>query len=311
MNSYNEPMNLTVRHLQILVAAADLGSFSRGAERMGISQPAFSEAIRKIEEEIGCRLFDRTTRSLKMTVDGRNIVATARDLVRDFKIALESIRPGAGLKGPLSIAALPSIVAGVLPFALTRFNEQYPDVEVTIHDVPLARALTMVLDGVADIGISTDAVGHEGLRFTEVATDQFFAVVSKRHSLQSKTQVRWKDLAAFPFIAMTGLSSICGVTDAAFIKADATPKKGCEVEQILSAVALVEGGYGVTALPSLARAMFKGRNVAVRPLVDPVGYRRVGIVTLAHRKFLPAGSFMLELLEESLKAVLNKPLTKG
>jgi LysR family carnitine catabolism transcriptional activator len=210
----------------------------------------------------------------------------------------------------MSIAALPSIVAGVLPLALERFAKQYPDVEVTIHDVPLARALTMVLDGVADIGISTDAVGHEGLRFTEVATDQFFAVVAKRHSLQSKAQVRWKDLAAFPFIALTGLSSIRRVTDAAFIKADVTPK-GCEVEQILSAVALVEGGYGVTALPSLARAMFKGRNVAVRPLVDPVGHRRVGIVTLAHRKFSPAGSFMLELLEESLKAVLNKPLTKG
>ena len=130
MNSYNEPMNLTVRHLQMLVAAADLGSFSRAAERMRISQPALSEAIRKIEEEIGGRLFDRTTRSLKLTVDGRHIVATARDLVRDFKIALDSIHPGAGSKGPLSIAALPSIVAGVLPFALERFAKQYPDVEV-------------------------------------------------------------------------------------------------------------------------------------------------------------------------------------
>ena len=169
----------------------------------------------------------------------------------------------------------------------------------------------MVIDGVADIGISTDAVGREGLRFTEVATDQFFAVVAKRHTLQSRAQIRWKDLAAFPFIAMTGLSSIRHVTDAAFIKADVTPKLGCEVEQILSAVALVEGGYGVTALPSLARAMFKGRNVAVRPLVDPVGHRRVGMVALAHRKFSPAGSFMIELLEESLKVVLNKPLTKG
>jgi LysR family carnitine catabolism transcriptional activator len=303
-------MNLTVRHLEILAAAADLGSFSRGAERMRISQPAFSEAIRKIEEEIGCRLFDRTTRSLKLTVDGRNIVATARELVRDFRIALDNIRPGADLRGPLSIAGLPSIVAGVLPLVLTRFNVLYPEVEVRIHDVPLARALNMVLDGTADIGLSTDAVGHDGLRFTEIGTDQFFAVVSKRHILQSKAAVRWKDLAEFPFVAMTGLSSIRGVTDAAFIKADVTPKKGCEVEQILSAVALVEGGYGVTALPSLTRAMFKGRNVAVRPLLDPVGHRRIGIVTLARRKFPQAGNAMLELLEESLKTALDKPLSK-
>ncbi len=304
-------MNLTVRHLQMLVAAADLGSFSRGAERMGISQPAFSEAIRKIEEEVGCRLFDRTTRSLKLTVDGRHIVATARDLVRDFKIALESIRPGAGGKGPISIAALPSIVAGVLPEALKRFGDQYPDVEVTIHDVPLDRALAMVLDGVADIEITTETARRDGLHFTEVATDQFLAVIAKHHPLQSKAHLRWKDLAASPFIAMTGLSSIRRVTDEAFIRADVSPKLCCEVEQILSAVALVEGGYGVTALPSLARAMFKGRNVAVRRLVEPQGYRRIGIVTLANRKFSPAGRFMIDVLEESLKIVLNKPLGKG
>jgi DNA-binding transcriptional LysR family regulator len=61
----------------------------------GISQPAFSEAIRRIREELGVRLFNRTTRSLELTGDGRRILATARELVRDFKLALETIRADA------------------------------------------------------------------------------------------------------------------------------------------------------------------------------------------------------------------------
>jgi DNA-binding transcriptional LysR family regulator len=310
MNIFDAPMNLTVRHLQMLVAVADLQSFSRAAERMGISQPAFSEAIRKIEEEVGYRIFDRTTRSLEITADGRHIVTTAREIVRDFRIALESIRAGASSKGPITIAALPTIVAAVMPSALKRFSDQFPDIHVAIHDLPQERALAMVVDGIADIGI-TNATGKiEGLHFTELASDQFLAIITKRHELQSKTQVRWKDLAAFPFIALSGLSSIRGVTDAAFIQANVAPNLGAEVEQIPSAVALVEAGYGVTALPSLAQPLFKGRNVAVRRLIQPLAHRRIGIVTLSHRKLSPAALLMANVLEDCMKILLNKPLGK-
>ncbi len=308
MNSYREPMNLTVRHLQMLVAAADLGSFSRAAEQMGISQPAFSEGIRKIEEEVGCRLFNRTTRSFDLTADGRHIVATARELVRDFKLALESIRTGAGSRGRISVAALPSVVASVMPRALRQFAERFPQVDVVIHDVLQERAVAMVLDGIADIGVATSMAKLEGLRFAEVAPDEFLAVFAAGHKLLSRTRVRWRDLAEFPFVALSGLSSIRRVTDAAFLNAEASPVIRCDVEQILSAIALVEADHGVTALPSIARGMFLGRNVAVRPLIDPVGHRRIGIVTLARRQRSPAVLYMAGVLEDCIRTVLAGPL---
>lgn len=308
MNSYIGPINLTIRHLQMLVAAADLGSFSRAAEHMGISQPAFSEGIRNIEEQIGCRLFDRTTRSLELTADGRRIVATARELVRDFKIAIEGIRFGGSNRGPISIAALPSVVAGVMPSALTRFADQFPDIEVVIHDVPQERALAMVRDGIADIGMVNAVAKDDSLRFTDVAPDPFLAVFAKHHKLRTKNRVRWKDLADFPFIALTGLSSIRRVTDAAFVNADVTPKLRCEVEQILSAIALVEADFGVTVLPSISRSMFHARNVAVRPLVEPSSHRRLGIVTLARRRLSPTIRVMIDVLESSMKSALRSKI---
>ncbi len=288
----------------MLVAASDLGSFSRAADQMGISQPAFSEAIRKIELEVGCRLFDRTTRSLELTADGRHIVAIARELIRDFRIALENIRPGTNGKGPITIAALPSIAAAVIPSALKNFTDRFSDVNVAIHDLPQERALAMVLNGTAEIGIATGTAKPDGLHFSEVSSDPFVAVIGERHELRTKPQIRWKELAEFPFVALTGLSSIRRVTDAAFINADASPKLQCEVEQILSAVALVEAGYCVTALPSLACPMFRGRDVVIRPLAAPAVRRQIGILTLAKRKLSPAGLYMIEVLEQSIKSIL-------
>jgi LysR family carnitine catabolism transcriptional activator len=294
-------MNLTVRHLQMLVAAADLGSFSRAAEQMGISQPAFSEAIRRIEEEVGARLFDRTTRRLELTADGRRIITTARELVRDFKLALETIRADVTRRDRISIAALPSVVASVMPAVLMEFAERFPEVDVAIHDVQQERAVMMVQDGIADIGVATRTGTRDKLRFSEVAPDQFLAVLPVGHALGGLAQVSWRDMAGYPFIALTGLSSIRRVTDAAFVNADATPIHRCEVEQILSAVALVEVGYGVTTLPAIACAMFRDRAVILRPMTDPAGQRQIGLITLANRRLSPAGVAMTEARTRALR----------
>ena len=300
-------MNLTVRHLQMLVAAAELGSFSRAAEQMGISQPAFSEAIRRIEEEVGARLFNRTTRHLELTTDGQRIITTARELVRDFKLALETIRADVTRRDRICIAALPSIVATVMPAVLMQFSARFPEVDVAIHDVQQERAVTMVQDGIADIGIATRTGTRDRLWFSEVAPDQFLAVLPAGHALGTLAQVRWRDLADYPFIALTGLSSIRRVTDAAFVNADATPAHRCEVEQILSAVALVEAGYGVTILPAIACAMFRDRAVIRRPMTDPAGQRRIGLITLPNRRLSPAGVAMTEMLKAALQDLLAPP----
>src|SRR4029079_10807305 len=102
--------SLTYRQFEILIAAAESESFSAAAHRLGISQPSLSESIRRIEREIGARLFERTTRSLKLTDQGRAAAAVAREAVRDFKRALERLASSTRERqGRITIAALPSI----------------------------------------------------------------------------------------------------------------------------------------------------------------------------------------------------------
>src|SRR5687767_5771011 len=143
-------MNITLRQLEILVAAADAGSFSKAAEMLGVSQPSLSETIRRIEAELGLRLFDRTTRSLVLTADGRHAVAVARELVRDVKLAFDSIaRRRQGRQGRVTVAALPSVACAILPGAVGAFARALPGVEIAVLDVLHERAVALVGDGIA------------------------------------------------------------------------------------------------------------------------------------------------------------------
>jgi LysR family transcriptional regulator, carnitine catabolism transcriptional activator len=277
-------MNLTYRQLEILIAAAESESFSATAQRLGISQPSLSESIRRLEREIGAPLFERTTRSLKLTAEGRSAAAVAREAVRDFRRALDRLASRTGdRQGRITIAALPSVACAALPAALLDFKREHSGVEIAVHDVQHERALLLVNEGIADLAVTIKPAQHDDLAFDEIASDVAHLVCRNDHPLARRKRVRWRDLSGLPFIGITRISSVRRLTDAAFVHAEIAIDPRYEVEQIPSAVALVEAGLGVTALPSLTFPMFKGRNLAVRPLIEPRLRRNVGFVTLAGR----------------------------
>lgn len=300
-------MNLTIRQLEILVAAADAGSFSAAAARLGISQPALSESIRRLEAETGLRLFDRTTRSLALSADGRHAVAIAREVVRDFRLSLSSIADRSkGRRGRVTLAALPSIACAILPQALRGFRREFAGIDVAVHDVLHERAVAFVADGVADLALTTRPGRLDDLEFEELGADDLHLVCPKRHPLARLGQVGWRDLAAYPFVAMARTSSVRRMTDAALINSETAIDPAYEVEQIPSAAALVEAGLGVTALPSLTLAMFKGRGLVTRPLVRPAMRRPIGLIRLAGRAPGELARGLIAHLRESFAQVSRR-----
>jgi DNA-binding transcriptional LysR family regulator len=292
-------MNLTLRQMEILAAAAEAATFSAAAARLAISQPSLSEAIRRIERELGLMLFERTTRSLKLTDDGRRAAAVARELVQDFRRAVERLSSGK-TQGRIAIAALPSVACAAMPRALADFARAHPTVDVSLHDVQHERAIALLRDGLADIAVTLKPAPDEDLTFEGVAFDTAHLVCRRDHPLARQRKIGWRDLADHPFIGITRISSVRRLTDAAFVHDAIAMEPRYEVEQVLSAIALVEAGLGVTALPSLTFAMFKGRDLAVRPLRDPVMRRHVGFVTRAQR---PLPAFAADLMRAIREAV--------
>jgi DNA-binding transcriptional LysR family regulator len=298
-------MNLTYRQFEILIAAAAAESFSAAAQRLGISQPSLSESIRRIEREAGVTLFERTTRSVKLTPEGRHAAAVARELVRDFKRALERLVRGSERPGRIAIAALPSVACAVLPQTLREFSRRHPGIDVALHDVQHERALALLTEGVVDLAITLKPAKQDDLVFDEIAADTAHLVCRSDDPLARRRSVRWRDLEGLPFIGFTRVSSVRRVTDAAFVQTEMAVEPRYEVEQIPTAIALVEAGLGVTALPSLTFSMLRGRDLAARPLIEPRLRRNVGFVTLAARTLPNATEEFMEAVRQRLRAALR------
>ncbi len=294
-------MNITLRQLQVFVAASRARSFSEAADKLGISQPSLSGTIGKIETQLGFRLFDRTTRSLLLTSDGRDLAAVAEDLVRDFEAALGGIAArSAGKRGRVSLAVLPSVAATILPEALGAFVKEFPEIDVTIHDVLQDRAVALLRNGVVDFAVTTQAASYPELQFDELGADPFFLVCKRNHPLARQNTVTWRETAEFPFIALSSTTSVRRFADTAMGQSEVVIRPRYEVEQILSAVTLVAAGLGITALPSLTLAMFNNRGLVMRPLVAPAIHRRLGVLSLKERTLSAPARFLFERVAKTL-----------
>jgi DNA-binding transcriptional LysR family regulator len=297
-------MNITLRQLQVFVAASRARSFSDAADKLGISQPSLSGTISKIETQLGFRLFDRTTRSLLLTADGRDLAAVAEDLVLDFEAALSGIAArSTGKRGRVSLAVLPSVAATILPDALEAFVKEFPEIDVTIHDVLQDRAVALLRNGVVDFAVTTQAASYPELQFDELGDDPFFLVCKRNHPLARQKTVTWRETAEFPFIALSSTTSVRRFADIAMGQSEVVIRPRYEVEQILSAVTLVAAGLGTTALPSLTLAMFSNRGLVARPLVNPAIHRRLGVLSLKERTLSAPARFLFERVTQTTSIV--------
>lgn len=291
-------INLTLRQLELFTATMREGSFTQAAEKLRISQPALSAAIRKIETELGLTLFDRTTRRVQPTPDGRHLFAVAEDLLRDFKVAMQGVAERAsGLHGRLTVAVLPSVAASVLPRALMQLQRKYPGIDVAIRDVMHERAVAMVADGLADFAVTTRIAETAALSYDEIGADRIHLVCRDDHPLaKGKGALSWSALEGHAYVAMAGSTSVRRLADAVLLQADFALQPRFEVEQIASCIALVSAGLGVTALPALTFSMFASDRLTMRPLTGPTISRQIGFLQLKGRQLsAPAAALAQEI----------------
>ncbi len=287
-------MHLTMRQLEVLVAAAEAATFSEAARSLGISQPSLSEVVRRMESELGVTLFDRSTRSVALTTDGRHTVAIAREVVREFRLGLESIADRSrARRARVTVATLPSVACAVLPAALQDLLRQHPGTEIALHDVLHERAIALVRDGIADLAVTVRPASLDGLDFVDLGADALNLVCRRDHAMAAKKRPVWRDFAGQPFVALARTTSVRRLTEAAFVHAGVALEPAYEAEQIPSAVALVEAGLGVTALPGLTLSMVKGSSLVARPLGGPPMRRQIGIATLAGRAASPVAASLV------------------
>lgn len=281
-------MHIELRELRLFVGVAHTCSFSLCAERHGISQPALSRTIRQMEERLGARLFDRDTRTVKLSPAGEHLLPTAERILREVDLGLTGLRQFVkGTRGRIVAACLPSLSAILLPGAITQFQATSPDVEFEVMDGLSGDVVEAVRLGRADVGLALRPVHDDALEYREICVDPFGLVCREDDPLATAASVSWADFETRPFIAMSPNSSVRMMTDAAFIQVMAPVKPLYQCSQMATAGALILNGMGISAMPRLAMPLAAPMGLVWRVLDNPSLKRSVGAIT---RKDRPANA---------------------
>jgi DNA-binding transcriptional LysR family regulator len=199
-----------LRQLEIFAKVAELGSFSRAAQALFLTQPTVSEHIRTLEDELGVRLLDRLGRGAAVTKGGALLLGYAQRmlaLAREARQAMESFQ--GRMSGDLLVGA--STIPGeyILPALIGRFKEKFPDIAITLLIGGSQAVSDWVLEGRAELGVVGARPGHRALDHRELLPDDIALIVSAGHPWQGRKEITLEELRAEPF-AFTILHPLCG-----------------------------------------------------------------------------------------------------
>ncbi|MFG1609453.1 LysR family transcriptional regulator [Actinoplanes sp. NPDC049265] len=286
-------MNVTLAQLRLVLAVAENESFTVAAEQAVMSQPALSRAVKEVERVVGARLFDRTTRSVRLTADGREFVRVADEIVRAVDGGLGRFQAyRRGMSGTVTVAALPALAACIMPFVCRRFAASRPDVDVRIVEGDTAEVLADVLSGRADIAVTEAPRPTEGLELTLIGEDEMVAVSAPGHPVTAGKEVSWREWATYPVVGLGDSRR----ADEACRHNGVDPHRAYVADSAATVVGLVAAGLGVAAMPLSALPLTAHRSVVVTPLVQPRLVQPLAVVTRTVPALAPpAREFLAEL----------------
>ncbi|MFM0336812.1 LysR family transcriptional regulator [Paraburkholderia fungorum] len=296
-------MDLNLRDIRAFIAVAQTGSFTRAATRLHLSQPALTVQIRRLEETVGVRLFDRNSRNVALTPTGRELLPLLQKSLHDMEHVLIDARAlGDGSSGVVRIACLPTFAASVLPELIQQVRKAVPRAGFHVRDVVASMVDTLVRNEEVDIGLTGGEFTDTAFEVLHTGVDRLVAVFPERHALARRKRIALADLASVPLVLTAPGTSVRAVVDDAFANAGCTPEIACEPTYMMTAVAMVRAGLGVTILPASAREVRAEPELKVRPVDDPAFLRPIALIKKRGRTLPPVTETFVAMLVDRLAA---------
>jgi LysR family carnitine catabolism transcriptional activator len=290
-------VNVTIKQIRAFIAVARTYSFAEACETLHLSQPALSIAIKNLEQNVGGKLFIRTTRSLSLTPEGKEFLPVAKRLMIDWDDAFIDLKNLYALnRGTLAIAAMPSFASSILPKYIKNFAERYSGINIKIHDVIAEDAVAMVRAGRAEIALTFEPEQTEDLIFTPLFEDYFVVALPAGHILLGQKSVNWAELSGENFIALQKPSNIRHLIDLSLQAHKIHLNISYETNQLVTIGKMVSSHLGISAVPDICTEIFQAYGVDCRPLMNPSISRKIGIVTRSRYPLSSAAKTFVELL---------------
>ena len=280
-----------------LVVAEGLG-FRAAADTLHTSQSVVSQRVHKLEDRLGVRLFHRTTRSVRLTAEGEQLVAVARSSLADIDRVVAALRKEATLQtGRLRLAAVPSISQTILPRLMAEFRGRYPGIGLSLADVDSKRCLDLLSAGDVDLAVVSDLDRRRTMSFDPMFRDECFLVVPRRHPLAKRQTVSLKEIVAYPLMISPLGTTLRAIIDEAFAACGLKHADSQQTWNMATLVRLVEEGFGIGIVPRIALTGLDLSQCAKLGIRERIG-RTIGVARMEARSEPPASVAFRALLRE-------------
>lgn len=269
---------MELHQLRYFVAVSQEGSFTAAAARLYLSQPSLSVQIRKLEQDVGARLFERTGRHTVLTAAGSALLEHAQVALDQVERGRERVAEVSGLReGEVRVGVLPSVGARMLPEVMAEFRRAHPRVGVRIVEHDVSREFEqLVRSGELDLAMTRMPLTLSGLYADVLVREPVLLLVPAEHRLAGRAEAELTELAGEEFVGMRAGYGLRDLADQLLAEAGVRPRVVLETGQLAIVHGMVAAGMGIALLPRLAAG--DGPTV---PLADGSAVRELGVVSRA------------------------------
>jgi DNA-binding transcriptional LysR family regulator len=300
---------LSIRHVRAFVEVAAHRSLTRAAESLFVTQSALSLTIGHLEDDLGVALFDRSTRRIELTQAGHEFLPAAERLLQDFDSSIRAMRAlGKRERGRVGVAAVPSVMALLLPEAVAAYIGAYPNIDIYLREDNSESVQQRIVNGDVDFGICSPWEHDPELVFEPLFEDSYGVVFAPHHALASiDGELTWEHVSNYRVI---GFSPDLGMQH----QLSRTPGLSEEVREPRYRVSntatietLVARGVGVSIMSALAAQRAPLDRLQLRLLSQPELKRTVGVLRRQGKSLSPAAATMLQFVRDAMPQLARLP----
>lgn len=275
---------MNIRDLKYIIAVAETQHFGHAADRCFISQPTLSGQIKKLEQELGVSIFERTNRSVEITPIGESIVSHARLIMEQVDAINQLARAHQDpMAGPLRIGAIPTLSPYLMPLILVPLRKLYPQMKLVLSEELTDTLLLRLRNHEIDAALLATPVDEPDLEVIALFDEPFWLAHPADHPLYNKDEIDQQDLEDTELLLLSEghclaeqAMEVCNMKDRSQ-QSEFADLRTASLETLLQ---LVSAGFGSTLVPALATrgSWTTGSGIIARPLNLPNASRRVALV---------------------------------
>jgi DNA-binding transcriptional LysR family regulator len=280
-------MDVTLRQLRAYVAVLEAASFSEAAKAMHLSQAALSGLIKELENRVGVRLFERTTRKVSPSAVGEAFEPMARRVLSNLDEALGNLTNLKELRrGLVRVAAPEPLSCTLLPELIASYNDRHPGVDVRFEDVPIQQVMEALQNGNSDIGFGPAGVmADDSMEARVICADPLWVALRPDDPLAEARSVDWKDLRDRPLINYMPNIAINVLSN---VPPRHHPRELVPVHRVNTALSMLKVRQGAVICPSMADSLVRGFGLTFLPLMQPAVKWRIAMYARRSTSLSPA-----------------------